>query len=46
MTVLGKLCCVALPFCGGGGGALPFSASLGVNVHAQILGLGVGVLLV
>ena len=35
MTVSGKLCCVAMPFCCVV--ALPFSASLGVIVHAQYL---------
>ena len=36
MTVLGELCCVALPFCCVVV-ALPLSASLGVVVHATVL---------
>ena len=37
MTVSGKLCCVALPFCCVVVVALPFSASLGVIVHVHVL---------
>ena len=37
MTVSGELCCVALPFCCGVVVALPFSASLGVIVHACVI---------
>ena len=38
MTVLGELCCVALPFCCVVVVALPFSASLESIVHTTYLG--------
>ena len=36
MTILGELCCVALPFCCVVVVALPFSASLEVIVHVHV----------
>ena len=36
MTVLGELCCVALPFCCFVVVVLPFSASLGMIVHVHV----------